>query len=63
MMDYYYCFACRHLTRGPKPECEACGRGAAPATRKFRRSGRCSDIYEIYVGEKLIASQRIPRKI
>lgn len=62
-MKYYYCFACRHLTRGLEPECSACGRGATLATRKFKRSGRFSDIYEIYVGERLIASQRVLHQV
>lgn len=62
-MSYYYCFACRHLFKSTKPECISCKRGAAPVTRKFKRSTRFSDSYEIYVGSKLIATQRIPKKV
>ena len=62
-MNYYYCFACRHLSKGTRPECTSCQRGAARVTRKLKRSSRFSDTYEIYVDKKLIATQRVPKKV
>ena len=61
-MKYYYCFACKKFFRSDSPSCHRCGKGGATATRKLLRSTPRADIYQIYVGDKLVGNQRVAKK-
>ncbi len=61
-MDYYYCFACKKLFKSSDSSCVRCGKGAAVATRKLVRSGLKIDVYQIYVGDKLVGNQRVVKR-
>ena len=62
IMNFYYCFICKKLFKDSSNICRRCGRGAAPAERKLRRSTPRLDIYQIYVSDKLVGNQRVEKK-
>jgi len=60
-MEYYYCFACRKLFQSDDSHCLRCGKGGATARRELAKSTPHQDTYRIYVGERLVARQRVQK--
>lgn len=61
-MNFYYCFACKKLFKSADSTCRRCGRGAAEAKRKLKKSTPRLDIYQIYVEQKLVGNQRVMKE-
>ncbi len=61
-MNYYYCFACKKLFRSENDKCRRCGKGAAKARRELGKTTEKLDIYKIFVGDQLVANQRVQKK-
>jgi len=61
-MKFYYCFACKKFFQSDNNICNRCGRGSASAQRKLLRSTPSVNIYQIFVGKKLVGNQRVMKK-